>query len=570
MRDAVTYDALDELFCFPTRKETADSWRKLAHQCSAHYDSLRRGWVTPAAPGYAARLLQVIGSGRMSADTADEARRLNVAWATRQDALELLQKCEGDEALCAAIADGFPGVSFRTKPYHHQRHALLVALVTGRCGLFLEMGCGKTKVALDAFVAMRARGEVERMLVVCPAHLLDTWQEEAEAHTDLRVGAALPEREVLQLSGTTAVKAAQALASSSAVVVVNYAAMRAQQDSYRDLTERGRWLVVADESTRLGNPTSQQFRSVKRVADNAERVLLLTGTPFTGSLRSIYAQFLVINQGLSFGTAFGRLSALAMSLGAPVGWRGDVRWEDSKAFVGYVRGEIARHSVQWALADCVDLPARVIQDVRVTLGPEQRRIYDAVRGLVPELSGMTEDEKIVEILRLAQATAGIYNDADDGGVKFTKHNAKMDALEGLLSGDLRDVQVIVWCRFHGEMEQVGRLLDKMKIPSVEYTGRVTSKRKRSEAVRRFRSGRARVFVGSPDACGTGLTLNEAKAMVFTSLAYDYPAYLQASGRNYRIGQDQPVVVYRLIARNTVDVGIAAALRNKQRLRDLIL
>jgi SNF2 family DNA or RNA helicase len=175
---------------------------------------------------------------------------------------------------------------------------------------------------------------------------------------------------------------------------------------------------------------------------------------------------------------------------------------------------------------------------------------------------------------MAQVTSGYVYQEDPDGVYRGKYrrladNTKLDALLEILSDELEGEKVIVWVRWLEELDVVAEGLKKSRIGFVELSGRTSKRVSEQLSVWRAPDGPT-VLLATVQTGGEGLTLNEASAMVFYSVGYDWEVYQQAIDRNYRIGQQKRVVVLRLVAQKTVDVEIVKVLARKGRLADLVL
>lgn len=542
---------MGEAIVVPARRDARD----LARLAGMLWDPRLRSWVAPLTPRFARRVWQVFGADRVEPVAHPRFLRLLQAYDEQERLLADLRLAREDDQVLHALAAGLEWV---TEPYRHQIHTVLYGLFFPRWAYFLGLGTGKTKAAIDTFRLLQGWGEVDHLLVVCPATLRDTWQQQVEQHSHMSC-------EVLQ--GTRAVRAARLHETSADVVVTNYEALDGCGAAYGEVVNE-RWMLVFDESHRAKSPKAARTKLAIGLSAGAGRVLLLTGTPYTRHLRDIFTQLLVLDRGETFGASWSRFFQAAIGR-AGVSWNGEVDWSKNSDFVDMVKAQVGRISTVWATAECVDLPDRVFTTIAVQLGAEQRKVYKAVKASVDAAIGgrtvRAEPEVLVQLLRLAQVTSGFVR--QDGQTTRILPNAKLGALRDLVV-DLA-VQSIVWCRFHEEINMVSELLDELGITHAECSGRLSAKGKRTH-LERFRTGAARVLVAIPGAGGVGLTLNEAKAMIYYSVGYNFAEYDQSLGRNYRIGQHTNVAVYLLVGKKTIDQRIMDNLKGKRSLGHLLV
>lgn len=187
---------------------------------------------------------------------------------------------------------------------------------------------------------------------------------------------------------------------------------------------------------------------------------------------------------------------------------------------------------------------------------------------------------ITRLLRLQQITCGYLptNDEEEPLYVIPGKNRRLEILCDLL--EEAQHKVIVWARFQLDIMLILEELKKRGIKAVRYDGRVSDD-ERAEAKALFKGVRpvyhqgklvdrvpvpeeeqAKVFVGNPAAGATGLTLTEAKTVIYYSNSFKLIDRLQSEDRAHRIGQDGNVLYVDLVAEDTVDEQIVEALRNK--------
>lgn len=528
---------------------------------SAHlsWSQARKIWHCPARPAFGHLLLRRFHDSLFQPAALAEARRLEEEHADRERFLQELAEARTDDLLLEQLG---AGIVWPAKLMRHQRHSILGALVFERFGFFLEMGTGKTLAALAAFQILRDLGLVDRLLVCCPPRLQhEAWSRQAAEHLGWQAHV---------LEGRRQERALAVASSKHEMIVCSHTAIRENGKAYAKAVADGRWMVIFDESSRLGGGSSQQAAAAIRISEQAERVLLLTGTPFAGKLERLFRQLRLLDGGALLGTSYSRLLELARELGAPLDWQGRVEWGRAPAFATLIQAAIDSCSVQWKRAECVDLPERTFRTLKVEMTVAQKAAYLQTKVKdVGALRAMGIPVAAAKALNLAQVTSGFVR-AEDGTVTFLEPNPKLQALLQLFEDELEGVKTIVWVRFHAELDLVANGLRKHGISVVEFSGRVNDSGK-EEALARFRAPMgAQVLLATAETGGYGLSLNEASAMVFYSVGYDWEVYSQACDRNQRVGQTARCTVFQLLCGGSVDVKISEILRKKGRLRDLIL
>ena len=416
--------------------------------------------------------------------------------------------------------------------------------------LLMEMGCGKTLTTIGVIGALRAAGQIRRVLVVVPLSIVSVWREELERFAGF-------EYEAHILSGSIAQKA-QALEELTddtlQIVIVNYeSAWRLETQ----LTAFSPDLVIADEGHKLKTHNTKQSKAMHRLGAKAPYRLLLTGTIITNKAIDVFSQYKFINPtvfGQSFYTFRNRyFDMVGYGNHTPVLKRNmEPELMDRLHAIAY----------RTTKAECLDLPETTDIVRFVELEPAAKRIYkDLVRDSYAELAKgeVTATNVLTRLLRLSQLTGGFVG--DDSGAVSAISTAKLDALSDLLDeAESEDKKLVVIARFVPEIHAIEKLLQKKKLPYSLIMGGVKD---REEQIRRFQNDPAvKVFVGQIATAGLGITLTAASTMVFYSLDYSMSNFEQTKARIHRVGQKHNCSYLYLTAKATVDEKVLAALRNK--------
>ena len=198
------------------------------------------------------------------------------------------------------------------------------------------------------------------------------------------------------------------------------------------------------------------------------------------------------------------------------------------------------------------------------LTKEQKKVYDDMRTMAIaflETEEVTATSVITQLLRLLQISCGFFP-TDDGPIKPLKHERM-----GQLTEALEEVtgKVIIWANYRHDIFAIANELTKVygENSFVTYFGD-TKDDERQSAVTDFQNPNSpvRFFLGNTQTGGYGITLTEAKTVIYYSNNYDLEKRLQSEDRAHRIGQHHPVTYIDLVCKNTIDEKIIKALRNK--------
>ena len=410
-----------------------------------------------------------------------------------------------------------------------------------------DMGLGKTIQVLALHLVRRGTGPT---LIVCPTTLLGNWEREAARFT--------PDVPVRRHHG--AARSLDDLAADE-LVVTTYGVVRRDAAT---LAATPWGLVVADEAQAVKNPFSRTARSLRSIGSQAR--IALTGTPVENRLSDLWALLDWTTPGL-----LGPLEAFQRTVAVPIERERD---EDATArLAATVRPFLLRR--RKSDPDIVpDLPPKTETDRFVGLTTEQSTLY---RAVVAELLDDVADAEGIDrrglVLKLLTALKQICNHpahylGQDGPV--AGRSGKLDAAADLIQvitdeGD----SVLVFTQFVAMGRLLAAHLDHLGIESRFLHGG-TPVRRREEMVDELQAGDPKVLLLSLKAGGTGLNLTRATHVIHYDRWWNPAVEDQASDRVWRIGQDRPVQVHRLICEGTLEERIAVLLETKRALADAVV
>ncbi len=447
--------------------------------------------------------------------------------------------------------DSPPGLAATLRPYQQRGLAWLAGMCdTGLGGCLADdMGLGKT-IQVIALHLHRREAKAGPTLVVCPASLLGTWEREIRRFA--------PDIPVRRYHGGG--RHLQDLAADEVVLVTYGVVLR---DSAR-LAEAGWGLVVADEAQHAKNPLSRTARELRAVPAPAR--IALTGTPVENRLSDLWSILDWTTPGL-----LGHLEAFTRRVAVPV-----ERYRDAEAtarFAALVRPFLLRRRKSDP-GIAPELPRKTVTDLFVPLTAEQVTLYEAmVRETMEAIETRQGIERAGLVFKLLTALKQICNHP----AQYLKQPGSLDGRSGKLAAfdELTDVimasgeSMLVFTQYTQMATLLQQHLDARGIGSAFLHGGVPVPR-REEMVARFQAGEVPVFLLSLKAGGTGLTLTRATHVLHYDRWWNPAVEDQATDRAYRIGQDHPVQVHRLIAEGTLEDRIAALLETKRELADAVI
>ncbi len=396
-----------------------------------------------------------------------------------------------------------------------------------------DMGLGKTIQTLAFALHILEQQPDARFLVVAPTSVVENWAREAARFTpDLTV------RTITETENRRGTSLADETRGAS-LVVTSYALFRIDFEAYEEL---GWDVLLLDEAQFVKNHRSKIYRCVRRLG--ASTKIAITGTPLENSLMDLWSLLSITAPGLYPDPA--RFSET---------YRKPIERGDAPELLATLRRRIAplmlRRSKDEVLSD---LPPKTEQTIEVQLSTRHARIYatqlqrqrQKVLGLVGDVTQHRfEILKSLTILRQLALDPGLV-DPEHDSVGSAKLDRLLEDIEQVVAEGHR---ALVFSQFTRYLAKVRTRLDAAGIDHSYLDGRT---RKRDAAIGRFKDGDAPVFVISLKAGGFGLNLTEADYCFILDPWWNPATETQAVDRTHRIGQENPVMVYRYVSVDTIE------------------
>jgi superfamily II DNA or RNA helicase len=463
---------------------------------------------------------------------------------------EVAERVRSFDGLVAAQEPaGFRG---KLRPYQRDGLAWLHAL--GRIGfggcLADDMGLGKT-VQVLALLASRASHKPRRTsLVVAPKSLVFNWQREAERFT--------PSLDVLVHAGAERRRDAREFGKHD-LVLTTYGTLRQDIGMLREVPFD---CVVLDEAQAIKTAGSQTARAARLLS--GEQRLALSGTPIENHLGELWSLMEFLNPGL-----LGRSRAFASLVESSDGLS---LAEHDRALLRRALAPLVLRRTKAAVLP--ELPERSEQDLRCELEGAQARDYKkvldycraTVLGEVEEHGLARSKLRVLEaLLRLRQAAChpGLLDRARAG-----ETSAKLDLVLPLLADVAEEGhKALVYSQFTSFLDIVEERLKALGLAYERLDGQTEDREAR---VARFQGDASvKVFLLSLKAGGVGLNLTAASYVFLLDPWWNPAAEAQAIDRAHRIGQQQKVMAYRVVATGTIEEKVLELQAKKRALFDAL-
>lgn len=375
-------------------------------------------------------------------------------------------------------------------------------------------------------------------LIVCPASLVYNWGQEFARFS--------PEIRVLLIAGTAKERQEQLeeqmrmeASEGAQVIITSYDLLKRDRAAYLGRTFE---YEIIDEAQVIKNAKTQGAKAVKEISANVR--FALTGTPVENRLSELWSIFDFLMPGFLYG-----YRKFRERYELPI-----VKNQDPEALTA-----LRRMTGPFVLR-------RLKKDVlRELPGKEERIVYSAASGRQQKLytasalklkealaggawSGNGKLEVLSQLMRLRQICCDPALCFED----YTGESAKLETCVSLIaSASAAGHKILLFSQFASMLERIRERLLQEGISSHLLVG-ATPKEERSRMVQAFASDEVPVFLISLKAGGTGLNLTAADIVIHYDPWWNVAAQNQATDRAYRIGQEKPVTVYKLILKDTIE------------------
>ena len=450
--------------------------------------------------------------------------------------------------------------NYKTNPFKHQRQALIEGAKPLNFAYFMEMGTGKTKVAIDNAAYLYQEKKIDFAFVIAPNSVYQNWKKEIDFHC--------PEKTNIYIWKVTKDKTFKLDTSKLTFVLMNVEALSHASGKkwldYKLLKYGMKSMVILDESTSIKNLKASRTKAIIKLGKLAKYKRILTGSPITKSPLDLFSQCAFLDKkllGYENYTVFKSRYAVMYSIE-----RGGYNIQIPKYYVNLEELEykLKNFSFRVRKKDCLDLPPKQYVQRMIELPEEQRKAYEQLKAnalIILRDDEVSYNNKLTELLKLQQVANGFIKTNDSKIVDF-KTNAKLKELMSILEES--EDKCIIWANYVHNIEMIKKKLGEVygKDSVVSIYGK-DSVDVRNKAVESFQSDdRCRFLVGNPTVGGYGLTLTAAKYVIYFSNSYNLEVRQQSEDRAHRYGQTSQVTYIDLIATDTIDEMVLHNLENK--------
>ncbi len=444
------------------------------------------------------------------------------------------------------------GLQGQLRPYQKAGYNWLRFLNEYKLGGCLadHMGLGKTIQTLAMLQSEQERGARLPSLVIVPTSLIYNWELEARKFT--------PQLKVFTYVGSQREKDLSQIHQYD-IVLTSYGILRIDIALFKSILFN---YVILDESQTIKNPSSNIAKAVREL--RACHRLLLTGTPLENSTLDLWSQMSFVNPGLLGTQSFFRKEFLN-----PIEKNNDAR-KTEKLFAMIKPFILRRNKTQVAK----DLPAKIENVQYCEMTEQQAEYYEKVKSYYRnqileqiEKQGIAKSQfmllrGLTQLRQIANHPLMI-DPAYDGSAG--KLEEVLDKIAQLLK---EKVKILIFSQFVKHLDIVREYLDFQELPYAYLDG--STKNRQAEVEKFQEQEEVYLFLISLKAGGLGLNLTAAEYVFLLDPWWNPAIEAQAIDRAHRIGQQNTVMTYRFIARNTVEEKILGLQQAKQKLANELI
>ena len=433
----------------------------------------------------------------------------------------------------------------RYQPMTHQKETASFLTLNPRAFVLSEPGTGKTLSALWAADYLIKRGEVRRVLILCPLSIMHSaWMQD--------LGNSIIHRSAVVAHHPQAARRIELIQENYEFVIINYDGLALISD---EVKADGRFdLIIVDEANAYKNPQTKRWKALNSILKPTTLLWMMTGTPASQSPVDAYG-----------------LAKLVNPTGVPkfyTAWRDAVmnkltmfKWVPKADAAEKVHAAL-QPAIRFTKEQCLDLPPVITLTREVPLTPQQAKYYSLLKSQMLVMAAgetITAVNAAAALNKLLQISSGIAYTDNKETVEFDatpRLNVLMEALEQT------ERKVIIFALFRSTIDTISDFLNKNGILNEQIHGGVTAT-KRGDIIKRFQTlPNPRVLVMQPQATAHGITLTAADTVIFYGPLMSVEQYTQCIARADRKGQTSDKVTVIHIQGSPVEKRMFKALTQK--------
>jgi SNF2 family DNA or RNA helicase len=411
-------------------------------------------------------------------------------------------------------------MNLKTALLEHQK-AATDKMMRSRVGaLFMEMGTGKTRVAIE--LVYRRQSVIKNVVYFCPVSLKQNTWKEIQKHVEK------PNKDFWNIIGIESMQ--------TSIKTITKAQELITKDTF----------VIVDESSFIKNHKAKRTEHITIVSKPARYRLIMTGTPIQKGYPDLYSQLYFLSPLILGYNSWYSFAANHIEYSEK--YKGVYRAHN----IGYLAAKMEPYVYQVTKTECLDLPDKIYTQRYFTMTRNQKELYehakDEILNSIYELDsfGNTPSYIIYNLFTCLQTVlSGYLNMKDEHCIT---DNPRLDLLIDVIEETAAN-KIIIWCKYQYDIEQITQ---KLGLKNCALFYGELSENERNNELDKFRNTDTRFFIATQSCGGFGLTLVESAYVIYYNNSFNYAARQQSEDRTHRIGQTKKVQYVDLICEKSID------------------
>ena len=425
----------------------------------------------------------------------------------------------------------------RSNLHNYQEAALKVILQKRKCGLFLDMGLGKTTTTLTAASDMIDDFLISKVLIIAPLRVANSvWKQEALKWNHLK------NLNIVICTGSEKQRL-EAIKSNADIYVIN-------RENISWLVEKCPWIwdmVVIDESSSFKNNKSQRFKSLKQITKHLKSLVLLSGTPSPNGEMDLWSQLYLIDNGERLGRTITNFRQRFFT--------SDYMGYNYKIIPGAsekIKELIKDVCITMSAEDYLDLPGEISLTEYIEMPENVKEQYKELEKnfllSIGDIDIASPSSSAVANKLLQMCNGAIY---DSLGNTHEIHNVKLDALKEIIEENPNENFLIAY-NYKSDLQRILKTFPEAVVLS-----------KGTKEQNDWNAGKIKILVTHPASAGHGLNLQfGGNIIIWFGLNWSLELYQQFNKRLNRQGQKNLVRIIHIVAKGGLDENVMLALGNK--------
>jgi SNF2 family DNA or RNA helicase len=435
----------------------------------------------------------------------------------------------------------------RKNLHSYQISAIEFAHKNPKCGLFLDMGLGKTATSLTIASDFLDSFFINKVLVVAPLRVANTvWKQEAEKWGHLKDLS-------IDICTGSKVDRLEKLNSDADIHIIN-------RENIPWLSENLKWkwdMVIVDESSSFKSNKSKRFKAIRKQLKHIKSMILLTGTPSPNGLMDLWSQLFLIDNGERLGKT---ITNYRQRFFRPDGYMG-YSYKPNPDADEKIKSIIRDVCITMEAKDYLELPDRIDLNEYIELPDKSKKQYEELEKefilSIKEDTDIEAPSAAALANKLLQISNGAIYDEDKKWHEL--HDSKIQALKDIIE-DNPNENFLVAYNFRSDLERILKAFPNAVLLSKE-----------GIELEEWNKGNIKMLLAHPASAGHGLNAQfGGSAIIWFGLNWSLELYQQFNARLHRQGQEKPVRIIHLVAKGCLDEKVLIALRNKAKTQNELI